>query len=204
MVEEEIDFEYAWLSREQYQFRILTLVAVLADNNLAYRGTLKEMCAFFGVRTGDTRNNSKLQTAISQLENDGLIKVIKDGRTFTLTLSKKAERTSRIIKIQREWVMIAKNYSQMENKSFNVGWVPLLKVWLFLLDYNANGGTIIKDEIIANALGLSKDTVKHAREALSTDIKAILSRRRARKIDEKHFESLGSEVITLAWLPSAP
>ena len=40
----EAEFEFEWLLRQKYEFKILTLIAVLADNNLAYRGTLNDMC----------------------------------------------------------------------------------------------------------------------------------------------------------------
>ena len=31
----EAEFEFEWLLRQKYEFKILTLIAVLADNNLA-------------------------------------------------------------------------------------------------------------------------------------------------------------------------
>lgn len=87
----EAEFELEWLLRQKNEFKILTLIAVLADNNLAYRGTLKGVCEFFGVKPGDSRTNNQIKAAITELEADGLLKQIVDGRTFTLTLSKKGE-----------------------------------------------------------------------------------------------------------------
>jgi hypothetical protein len=57
----EAEFEFEWLLRQKYEFKILTLIAVLADNNLAYRGTLKDMCEFFGVKSGDSTNNKNIK-----------------------------------------------------------------------------------------------------------------------------------------------
>ena len=74
MIKEEAEFEFEWLQRQKYEFKILTLIAVLADNNLAYRGTLKDMCEFFGVKSGDSRNNANIKAAIQKLEADGLLK----------------------------------------------------------------------------------------------------------------------------------
>jgi len=91
MVDNEVEFEFDWLIRQKYEFKILTLIAVLADNHLAYRGTLKDMCEFFGVKPGDSRTNMQIKAAIAKLEEDGLLKQIVDGRTLTLTLSKKGE-----------------------------------------------------------------------------------------------------------------
>lgn len=94
----EAEFEFEWLLRQKYEFKILTLIAVLADNNLAYRGTLKDMCEFFGVKPGDSRTNNQIKAAITKLEADGLLKQIIDGRTFTLTLSKSGLYITEIVK----------------------------------------------------------------------------------------------------------
>lgn len=192
---EEAEFEYEWLTREDYQFKLLALLAVLADSKLAYRGTLADMCDFLGVARGNSRTNTKIKEAIDALEKDGLLKKIIDGRTFTLTLSKKAEKQHRVIRIQKEWVMVAKNYSEMPNKSESVGWMPLLKVWLFLLD-RGNTQTPITNKKISDALGLSEGTVKNARGALTKDIEAIISKK---KFDApKHC--IGSEITPAAWI----
>lgn len=192
---EEAEFEYEWLTRADYQFKLLALLAVLADSHLAYRGTLADMCDFLGVASGNSRTNKKIQDAIAVLEKDGLLKKIIDGRTFTLTLSKKAEKQRRVIRIQKEWVMVAKDYSNMPNKSESVGWMPLLKVWLFLLD-RGNTSKTITNRQIADALGLSEGTVKNARGALTKDFEAIIS---TRKFDApKHC--IGSIITPAAWI----
>lgn len=155
----EAEFEFEWLLRQKYEFKILTLIAVLADNNLAYRGTLKDMCEFFGVKSGDSRTNNQIKAAIMKLEADGLLKQIVDGRTFTLTLSKKGEQRKRVIRIQKEWVEIAKNYKSEEN---SVAWINLLKVWLYLID---NKKEILTTKGIAKELGLSEGVVKRTKQA---------------------------------------
>ena len=130
-------------------------MAVLADSHLAYRGTLSDMCDFLGVASRNSRTNSKIKDAIDALEKDGLLKKITDGRTYTLTLSKKAEKERRVIRIQKEWVMVAKNYANLPGKTESVGWMPLLKVWLYLIDVGKNKNTVTTNKTIAEALGLS-------------------------------------------------
>lgn len=190
----EAEFEFEWLLRQKYEFKILTLIAVLADNNLAYRGTLKDMCEFFGVRSGDSTNNRNIRAAIDKLETDGLLKQIKDGRTFTLTLSKKGEQRKRVIRIQKEWVEIAKNYKSEEN---SISWMNLLKVWLYLID---NKKEIIKSSEIAEELGLSTDSVKRAKKALEKDMHAIISKRKAIVTESGWFYCLGSSITLNAWV----
>ena len=71
---DEAEFEYDWLTREKLQFKILALIAVLANSHLAYRGTLSDMCKFIGISSGNSRTNQKLKAAIDALEADGLLK----------------------------------------------------------------------------------------------------------------------------------
>ena len=181
---------------------MLVLLAVLADSHLAYRGTLSDMCEFLGVAGRNSRTNQKIREAINSLETDGLLKRITDGRVFTLTLSKKAEKQRRVIRIQKEWVMVAKNYANLPNKSGNVGWTPLLKVWLYLIDCNSTRNNLLTNRIIANALGLTEGTVKNARAALTNDIEAIISKRKFEYNPERYqsYHCLGSEITTTAWI----
>ena len=198
---EKAEFDYDWLIRQKYEFKLLALLAVLADNNLAYRGTLSDMCAFFGVASGNSRTDRKIKDAIIQLETDGLLKKITDGRTYTLTLSKKAEKHRRVIRIQKEWVMIAKGYSTFESRSVSIDWVPLLKVWLYLINGFEEKRTLTTSSEIAIALNLSISTVKAARAALEKDIEAILVEKKYKFFpEEEEFSCLGSEITPTAWV----
>ena len=190
----EAEFEFEWLLRQKYEFKILTLIAVLADNNLAYRGTLNDMCDFFGVRSNDSRNRRSIKAAIDQLETDGLLKHIEDGKTLTLTLSKKGEQRKRVIRIQKEWVEIAKNYKSEEN---SISWMNLLKVWLYLID---NKEEVIKTSAVAEELNLSKDSVTRAKKALEKDMHAIISKKKAKIAENGWYCCLGSSITLNAWV----
>ena len=72
------------------------MIAVLAENHLAYRGKIKDMSEFLGVSNA-TNNTKKIKEAIAALEEKGDIKIIKDGHTWNLTLSVKAEKKPKII-----------------------------------------------------------------------------------------------------------
>lgn len=194
--DEQAEFEYDWLSRQNYEFKILTLIAVLADNNLAYRGKLKDMCEFFGVASGDSKNNRNIKAAIDKLEADGLLKQIKDGQVYTLTLSRSAEKKSRVIRIQKQWVEIAKDV-KCEDPKRNVSWINLLKVWLFLINNNQN---IITTSEIAAALGISTSTVKNAKHILQKELKAIYSQRKVKMVDDGCYQCLGCVIDVMAWL----
>ena len=66
-MDEELEFEKDWLSVEKFEFKLLTLITVLADNHLAYRGTLSDMCSFLGLATRNSRTNQAIKAAILNL-----------------------------------------------------------------------------------------------------------------------------------------
>lgn len=191
IMEEELEFEKDWLSVEKMEFKILTLITVLADNHLAYRGTLADMCAFFGVGARDSRNNARIKAAIENLRIKGLIKTIQDGRTWTLTLSRDAERKSKVIRIKKDWVS-----ALHASKGRDVDWAVVLKVWLYLID---NHREVLKSSEIAQCLGVSVSTVSRARQVL-IDMNAI----KADKVNLKdalgQIRCLGMTIVVNAWI----
>ena len=72
--DDEAEFEYDWLTREKLQFKILALIAVLANSHLAYRGTLADIREFLGISGCDSKTNKQIKAAIAALETDGLLK----------------------------------------------------------------------------------------------------------------------------------
>lgn len=191
-MEQEVDIEKDWLTVENYEFKILVMIACLAENKLAYRGKLKDMCEFLGV-SAQKNNKDKIKTAIESLESKGDIKVIQDGYTWTLTLSVKAERKSKVVKIQRAWVEAIKNYKAIEKKD-SVAWENVLKVLVFLI---ADNRDIKKYDDIANDLLMSIDVVKRCIKALDgIELKDASIHRKLRwlKLDENNYKPLGQEI----------
>jgi Fic family protein len=149
-----------WLTVQNYQFKILVMIAVLAENKLAYRGKLKDMCEFLGVQSS-TYNRNKIKEAIEALKNNGDILVIQEGQTWTLTLSVKAERKPKIIKIKKAWIQLIQQYKAEEGKE--VSWENILKILVYLI---ADKHEIKTYEEIAAALNLSENTIKRGMSAL--------------------------------------
>lgn len=137
------------------------MIAVLAENHLAYRGKLKDMCEFLGV-SAQKNNKDKIKTAIEALESKGEIKTIKDGYTYTLTLSVKAEKKPKIIKIKNAWVAAIQNYKAKE-KQDSVAWENILKVLVYLI---ADKTDVKSYDKIGNDLSLSIDVVRRSIKAL--------------------------------------
>ena len=159
-MEQEAYIEEDWLTVENYQFKILVMVAALAENHLAYRGKLKDMCEFLGVGN-TTSNTSKIKKAIEALEKSGDVKVIRDGYTWTLTLSVKAGRKSKVIKIRNGWIKAIQQYKCEDGKS--VSWENILKVLVYLC---ADITEVKRYDMIGKALNISRDTAYRAVQAL--------------------------------------
>ena len=98
--------------------------------------------------------------------------------------------------------MIAKGYSTFKDKSVSIGWVPLLKVWLYLLNDFHEKNTLTSNLIIAKALNLTESTVKAARQALKNDIEAIVVEKKYKYTSdsEQPFSCLGSQITPTAWV----
>lgn len=41
----DLDFRREWLSIDDYQLKIMMLISVLAENDLAFRGSIPSICA---------------------------------------------------------------------------------------------------------------------------------------------------------------
>ena len=188
--DDEAGFEKEWLKLEKYNFKLLTLVAVLAQNHLAYRGTVAEMCEYLGV-DNQTKNRKAITTAIEQLEKKGMVKTILDGKVYTITLSVKAEKKKDVIVIQKKWI------EMVQGLKGGVSWDNVLRVWLYLI---ANEEEIITSKKIAADLGMKKSMVDRIKIVLVNDLQAIKCRDRSKKISEGNFKKLGQTIDTFAWI----
>lgn len=160
-LEKEAEIDTDWLTVQNYQFKILVMIACLAENKLAFRGKLKDMCEFLGV--GNTQSNtSKIKEAIDALEKKNDILVVKQGQTWTLTLSTKAENKQKVKNIKNAWIKMIQDYKPVE-KDDQVSWENILKVLVYLC---ADKREIKRYCEIANDLGIGQSTAKKAVKAL--------------------------------------
>ena len=174
------------------QFKILTMIVLLADNHLAYRGTLTDMCKFLDVASRDSRTNAKIKTAIENLEKSGKIKTIKDGNTWTLTLAKKAERDKQIIRIRKDWITALR-----ECDKCGVDWSASLKVWLYFIEH---GNEITTNEKMREELALSESTIVKAKKVLSGELWAIMTDKIVEKQGDGQYKCMGTWISTTAWI----
>jgi hypothetical protein len=160
-LEAEAYIDADWLTVKNYEFKILVMIACLAENHLAFRGKLKDMCEFLGV-SNQISNTNKIKEAIASLEAKGDIKTLQEGYTWTLTLSVKAERKDKIKRIKNAYIKAIQSY-EPEDKEDSVAWENILKVLVYLC---ADKREVKRYDEIAKALGIAEKTAKRAVKAL--------------------------------------
>lgn len=162
IIEKESCFNFSdeWLQVADYELKILILTSILAENNLAYRGNLSDICQWLGVSSYN-RTNQKIKQAITSLQQQGYLFYKLDGRTYTLTISEKGMKQKQIVKIRKAWVSAFKSY---KNNNNSVDWIKILKVFVYL--YSRKGSSLLNSDIIAADLKISPQTVSRALKAI--------------------------------------
>ena len=161
-LEHEAEIDTEWLTVKNYEFKILVMIACLAENHLAFRGKLKDMCEFLGV-SNQTNNVKKIKEAIEALEARKDIIVVKEGYTWGLFLTNKCFSKERTKKIRNTYIKAIQNYKPIDKNNDYVSWENILKVLVYLC---ADKREIKRYDEIAKALNIGKDTVRNAVLAL--------------------------------------
>ena len=154
-MEEEIEFLEEWLTLEKYNFKIITMITVLADNQRAFRGKLSDLCQSLSIQASSP-NLKNIKAALAYLENNRYINIMIDKDIYTISLAKAAEESKNIIKIKKAWYKLIR-----ETKS-TAAWESVLKVFLVLLEQPQGRNKAITYEQIGALVNCSKATVERA------------------------------------------
>lgn len=186
-----LEYNPACLYTEKLEFKIFIMVSVLADNNLAYRGTLNDISKGLGYAgTADTRRNRRIKEAIAQLESADLVKTIKDGNIYTISLSKYAEKN--VIRIAKGTVKTIRETLMAEKNGHD--WSYTLKVLLYLYEKDNDFIEGLNDRYykeIASELNIKPKQVGHAIKQLEERFQYIITKR------NYHIEEVGENKIFL-------
>lgn len=165
-LEKEAPIDYDWIKVKNYEFKILVMTACLAQEKLAFRGQLKDMCAFLGVGN-TTSNRANIKKAIANLVEAGelMSEILEDSKTWIVTITSKAEKKKKIIKIKNTYIEAIKAYKAID-KNRSVSWEVILKVLIFLWGDNSSEVRTYKE--IGEALGVKEQAVGRAVSALTT------------------------------------
>lgn len=173
-----------WISIESYKFKILVMIAILAENHLAYRGKLKDMCEYLGI-SNCSKNTTKLKQAIQELAQENYLHYLIDGYTWTLTLTEYAEQERHIIRIKKSWVKGIQAY-KAEKDANAVRWDKILKTLMYIW----TAPETVTYYMISDGTGLSESTVRKAIIALENlDIDDFEFNRKIRRLKNKSGQS---------------
>ena len=149
-VNQEITILKEWLPLDKSYFKLLAVVAVLADKNLAFRGKLNELCREIGIQPSSV-NKDKLKDNLAFLYENGYVKMIIDHNTYTVSLAAAAEKSQDVKKIKKAW------YQLIRETDSEASWENNLKVFLYLIDLPADRKVTYKE--IGHEINISKSTV---------------------------------------------
>ena len=159
-----INISRQWLDElKDYQIKILLLTSILADNNLAFRGTLKTMCEWLGIKSC-TNNNKKIKQCLQNLSNNGYIFYKVEGRTHHVSISNKGLKNKQIYKVRKKWIEVFKKYCKEDkDKDFSIDWIKVLRVFIYIYYSHDEIVTVQK---IAQITNTSDQTVNKALKAI--------------------------------------
>lgn len=160
-MEDYITSIFNWLNLEDYQFKILILVKMLATDKeqLTYKGKLEDMRNWLDLGNS-TANNTKIRNAIQELYKKGIIDYTPKSDTatkYTITIIDKIEDEKLIHNVNKKWIDTVRNYNIDNNKKI-IG--NMLKVLLYAYD-NINGIARTKAEI-SELLNLTDNQITNA------------------------------------------
>lgn len=151
MIKEELEFLEEWFLLKKYEFKLLTIITVLADNKRAFRGKLSDLCNELSI-SNCSKNKETMKNSLSFLEKNDYIKVIIDNDIYTISLAHAAEKSKNIIKIKKAW------YEIIKNADCEASWESLLKVFLKILELSQDKTYTYKQ--IGELTSFSKSTVE--------------------------------------------
>ena len=188
----EIEFCEEWLSLKKSHFKIIAVATVLADNKRAFRGSLNDLCAEIGVNPSSV-NKRNIKEALASLEENGYIKMIVDGRTYTVSLAESVKNSKNVKTIKKAWYDLIRTTKSEEG----CGWDSMLKVFIVLCDCAT--GTLATDISVAEQLGnsISGSTVgKCIRTLCKMDFEdfRFISKSENRRDNAGNYYCIGREI----------
>lgn len=188
---QELEFAEEWLSLSRYQFKIIALATILADDKKAYRGNLEDLCNCLGIGNSSA-NRRKIRGILQDLADNEYIKLIEDKDIYTISLSASIQKSKKITKIKKAWYELIKENSNNGAPS----WENTLRVFLILIDMTTIQITTYDE--IGKRLGLSKTTIQNCIKVLKKikfDNFAIETRVIKEKLDNGGYRTIGQEYM---------
>ena len=189
MEKENLEFFEEWLTLEKYQFKILTMITILADNQRAFRGSLNQFCDELGIGRSSANKNS-IKEGLYYLAENNYILWLVDKDIHTVSLAKAAEKSKNIIKIKKAW------YHLIRDTRGEAAWESVLKVFLVISELSQTHTITYKE--IGEGISLSSSTVGRCVKTLCTiDFKDFRLMREVEKKqdDDGNYYTVGQNYV---------
>lgn len=128
-----IVINYKWLQLQDYQFKMLILIKMLATDKeqITYTGTLQDIRQWLHL-TQNKKNNNAIIKAIEELSNNNIITYTLKGRKYNITIIDKPKNDIFAIErnVDKQDIETIRNYVIDNNKRI-LG--NMLKIFIFSL-----------------------------------------------------------------------
>lgn len=149
----DLEFAEEWLQLKNYQFKLLAITSILADDKKAFRGTLNDLCDCMGIGHSSV-NKDRIRGCLDLLAETEQVKLIIDKDIYTVSLAKSIEKSTKVTKIKKAWYKLIRE----QCKTSSCSWESALKVFLVIYDLSQTEVWSYKE--IGKRVGLSKSTVE--------------------------------------------
>lgn len=194
-----------WIKTEDYEFKMLALLGFLADNSLAYRGTMKKMCDWLRVANVST-NTKRIKEALKSLQEKEYILYKQEGQTHHISITNKGLKSKRIIKLRKKWIEVIKEYNIAKDSNINRNWDTMTKVLVYLLDkleeeknyIDIRRGFIVTMQEIQEKVNKSKQTISKSIDKLTEcnfdDGLTITKKVEKEKNENNEYKTIGTRI----------
>ena len=195
MWDDEFEFSKEWITSTDYELKVLMLIVILAENNLAYRGTLTTMCDWLNL-THHNNTYQRISEAIESLDRKQYVHHIQEGRIHTLSISNKGLKDKKSIKIRKAWIKTIRNYrEEIPDSNISVDWSKIVKVFIYCC---CDMREVRSNTNRATEMGISKDTFRRCLNVLkSLRFDGLQFNTRVVKHydnESNHWATVGSEI----------
>lgn len=160
---EEAYVDVSWLSIDNYKFKILIMVAYLAEDHLSFKGRLREACDFLQI-AASSKNIQKIKTTVMELLESGeIVAVEQKGYNWTITISIDLLDKINIINLKKSYIKSIQEYKNKHHETNTASWENIVKVLIYLC---SDKREIKSYREIAYDLNVSEATVQRSIQAL--------------------------------------
>lgn len=154
-----------WTYIQNYEFKLLITVAILAEDHLAFWGRMEDICTFLGIKER-TSTRDDIRKALSNLQSRNQLIVTEKNGYYTLSLDPTILTASnKQLVVKKSWINTIKDYKSSD-KNKSVSWENTLRVFLYLCD-GSHTSKPLSYATIAADLNISPKIVSNAVNALT-------------------------------------